>query len=89
MLFNWLGTASGGFANNSANATYDISLDWTVAGTGDFNGDGRDDILWRNDSGALINWLGTPAGGFTPNAANSYSDVPTNWHVQSPDLIVV
>jgi hypothetical protein len=23
---------------------------WTVAGTGDFNGDGRDDILWRNVS---------------------------------------
>jgi len=23
----------------------------------DFNGDGRSDILWRNDSGALAEWL--------------------------------
>src|SRR4051794_13582493 len=24
----------------------------------DFNGDGRSDILWRNDDGTLTNWLG-------------------------------
>jgi hypothetical protein len=26
------------------------SLDWTIAGFGDFNGDGRQDILWHNSS---------------------------------------
>ncbi len=25
-------------------------------GTGDFNGDGRSDILWQNDSGAVAIW---------------------------------
>ena len=25
-------------------------LNWQVAGTGDFNGDGKDDVLWRNAS---------------------------------------
>ena len=37
---------------------------WHIAGTGDFNGDGRDDILWRNDTGAVTNWLGQANGGF-------------------------
>ncbi len=29
---------------------------WTVAGVGDFNGDTRNDILWRNSSGELVEW---------------------------------
>ena len=28
-----------------------VSTTWHVASIGDFNGDGRDDILWRNDTG--------------------------------------
>ena len=31
--------------------------DWNIAGTGDFNGDGKSDILWRNDAGAVAIWL--------------------------------
>ena len=48
---DWLGQANGGFADNDANAFASVRTDWHVAGTGDFNGDGRDDILWRNDNG--------------------------------------
>jgi FG-GAP-like repeat len=32
-------------------------LSWSVAGTGDFDGDARDDILWRNADGSLQEWL--------------------------------
>jgi FG-GAP-like repeat/Right handed beta helix region/FG-GAP repeat len=31
-------------------------------GTGDFNGDGRSDILWRKDNGQLVIWMGGEAG---------------------------
>jgi len=46
-------------------------VDWNVAGTGDFNGDGKSDILWRNTAtGENAVWMmnGTsllPATGFT------------------------
>ena len=34
-----------------------VSTDWNVIGMGDFNGDGRDDILWRSESGIVTDWL--------------------------------
>jgi ELWxxDGT repeat protein len=30
---------------------------WSVAGIGDFNGDGNSDVLWRNSNGSLSEWL--------------------------------
>lgn len=41
-------------AYSSAGTT---DLAWHVVGSGDFNGDGRDDLLWRHDSGQLSTWL--------------------------------
>ena len=52
-MSDWLGTANGGFVQNNANAAAVVPTAWQVAGTGDFNGDGRDDILWRNVDGQL------------------------------------
>ena len=81
VVSNWLGQANGAFAANHANAATGVPLDWTVVGTGDFNGDGRDDVLWRNDNGTVINWLGQPNGGFVSNQANSATTVSLDWHV--------
>ena len=80
-LSNWLGTAAGGFTPNNANAATMVAVAWQVVGTGDFNGDGRDDVLWRHSDGTVSDWLGTATGGFTPNNANSARFVPTAWHV--------
>jgi hypothetical protein len=79
-LTDWLGQANGGFALNDAAAYTTAPTSWRVAGVGDFNGDGRDDILWRNDNGALTDWLGQANGGFAINNA-AYAEAPTAWKV--------
>lgn len=83
-LTDWLGTAAGGFTQNSANFSIFVANEWHVASIGDFNGDGRDDILWRNDNGQMTEWLGELAGGFTDNSVNASTFVPTDWHVFDP-----
>jgi hypothetical protein len=82
-ITDWLGTATGAFGSNAANAYTSVATDWHIIGAGDFNGDGRDDILWRNNDGRITDWLGTANGGFAPNAANSFNGVATDWHVAS------
>ena len=82
-LTNWLGTSTGGFTNNGGNSSLFVSTDWKVAGAGDFNGDGRSDLLLRNDNGWLTNWLGNASGGFTNNGANSSLFFTTDWSVAS------
>jgi hypothetical protein len=79
-LTDWLGQANGGFAINDTAAYAQVSLDWKVAGVGDFNGDGHSDVLWRNDDGALTDWLGQANGGFAINNA-AYTTALTTWKV--------
>jgi hypothetical protein len=87
LVVDWLGQAGGGFADNYLNSVVNVPLAWQVAAIGDFNGDGRDDILWRNDNGTIANWLGQANGGFADNYTNSSFFIPTSWHVQAPDIL--
>jgi hypothetical protein len=52
-----------------------------VASTGDFNGDGYDDLLWRHDNGTISNWLGSSTGDFQINDSNAIVAVSNSWHV--------
>jgi hypothetical protein len=78
---DWLGGQNGSFTDNAANSTRAVPTDWSVVGTGDFNGDGHSDILWRNSAGTITDWLGTDNGGFTANWANFAGNVPNVWQV--------
>jgi FG-GAP-like repeat len=54
----------------------------TIAGTGDFNGDGLSDILWRNTNGDAVIWLVTSNGTQVQVLSRTdFASVPTSWHV--------
>ena len=83
-ITNWLGTANGGFAGNWDNFHNNPGSNWQVAGTGDFDGDGKSDIFWRSKDGSVTNWLGTANGGFVGNWDDFHANPGTFWHVQDP-----
>ena len=56
-----------------------LGLDWNIVGTGDFGGDGKGDVLVRNDSGQVVIW--TMDG--NQIVSNQSIGTPGNeWHVQ-------
>ena len=80
---NWLGQTTGGFYGNGANGLHQCRQgSWNVVGTGDFNGDGRDDLLWRDANGT-----GRPNGSARSTAASAATELrtpgrhPDSWHV--------
>jgi Ca2+-binding RTX toxin-like protein len=79
-ITDWLGQANGSFVGNTAYAHQNASVAWHIIGVGDFNGDGRTDILLRNDNGKVTDWLGNANGGFSGNLANADNSISSAWH---------
>ena len=71
-------TVSGSFVGTA-------TTDWKISGTGDFNGDGNADILWRNDNGGVAEWQ---MNGSTVLSAGSTSlpFADPSWKVTAPIL---
>jgi FG-GAP repeat len=53
---------------------------WTLAAVGDFNGDGKSDLLWRDTSGNTAVWY---MNGTAVSSTSSVGNIPPNWTVQS------
>ena len=77
----WLGQSDGSFISNVAHVNVNPGLGWTVAGTGDFNGDGRDDVLWRGDDGTVREWLGQADGSLAGNIGHVNVNPGLGWHL--------
>jgi hypothetical protein len=76
----WYMTGTPAAFSSAAVINPSVPLDWEIAGTGDLNGDGQTDILWRNkNSGAVVVWYmtGTPAA--FSSAAVINPGVPLDW----------
>ena len=56
-----------------------VSPDWQIADVGDFNGDGKADILWRHTSGSLYIWL---MNGTSVIGTGSPGGTSTDWQIQ-------
>jgi hypothetical protein len=57
-----------------------IQTTWTIAHTGEYNGDGMSDLLWRDNLGNTSVWL---MHGATVLSAARVGNIPTAWTVQS------
>lgn len=61
-ITDWLGQANGGFIDNSAVASQPLDLSLKIDGVGDFNGDGKADVLIQWSDGSLQTWDGSANG---------------------------
>jgi Glycosyl hydrolase family 9/FG-GAP-like repeat len=58
-----------------------ISSGWNIAGTGDNNGDGNGDILWRSDSGLAYSWQ---LNGLNKLAEGGIRQLSNDWQIAAP-----
>ncbi|HYD88587.1 MAG TPA: M10 family metallopeptidase C-terminal domain-containing protein [Vitreimonas sp.] len=52
----WMMGATGLDVAAATATAQQVGLDWSIAALGDLDGDGRDDIVWRNEGGATVVW---------------------------------
>ena len=64
--------SSGGLGN--------VPTTWSIVQTGDYNGDGTSDLLWRDNLGNTSIWF---MNGTAVASTAGVGNIPTNWTVQS------
>ena len=75
--------AGGVRAGESYPGGKDTGLVWTIQNVGDFDGDGRSDILWRARDGQLAIWFrGDAAAAAYPSYRNVPGPVDLAWRIQ-------
>jgi FG-GAP-like repeat len=71
----------GGAAQEGSVVHAAVPNDWHILGLGDFDGDGKNDILWRHDSGQVYIW---EMNGLQVKAEGTVMHAPVgnDWHVE-------
>jgi serralysin len=83
----WLMRAAQTRADGQLNITQNNGPTWHVAAARDMDGDGKADILWQNDNGAMAVWEDfsfTPSGGATAGTANFATQLNINPEPNAP-----
>jgi glucose/arabinose dehydrogenase len=75
------------YLKNGSTVVGTPGADWHIAGTGDFDGDGQADLLWRTDAGVLAIWEmnGTQikAADYIKIGSAAVPAPGADWHIQS------
>ena len=58
-----------------------VATTWKIAGTGDFNGDNKADILWRKDDGSVALWQMNGAASISRDYLNPYPAIDNSWKI--------
>ena len=78
-----------GYVNNGTEAVGAPGPDWHIERLGDYDGDGKNDILWRTDAGSLAIWEmdGTRVelSGYVNNGTEAVGAPGPDWHIVKPD----
>jgi Ca2+-binding RTX toxin-like protein len=56
---------------------------WNITGTGDYNGDGKGDILWRHTNGTAYVWN---MNGLNMNGEGVIRQVDSSWQIAAPTI---
>ena len=67
----------------SGTVVANIWTGWAITGTGDFDGDGRTDILWRENSGGVAMWL---MDGPTVKSGSTVANLWIGWTVGEREI---
>jgi streptogramin lyase len=76
----WFLNSSGHVQSTASVGAVPISSGWIILETGDYNGDGKSDILWTDSSGDLAVWF---MNGSTVASTAGLGNVGTSWVVQT------
>ena len=69
----WLGVAAAGGLGV-------VPTMWSIVQIGDYNGDGKSDLVWRDGGGNTSMWF---MDGTAVASTGSVGNIPTSWSVQS------
>jgi hypothetical protein len=81
VVASWLMNASGTGVTSIQILGTVADVTWQIQGVGDFNADGRSDILWRKSTGPLVVWLMNSTG-------TGISSIPAIGGVSDPNWVV-
>ncbi len=63
--------------------TVPVNQGWNISGTGDYNGDSKADILWRNNSGLTYLWT---LDGLNKLGEVAIRQVDNSWQIAAPNI---